>query len=393
MNDSPSAPARTIRHRRPRRRGLSETQFGYLLLAPALLTLALVMLYPVATVLWQSLHFERLNQPFRGTPFVGLENFSRMLGGEGLAWDLTHRAALRLAALAGLAGLWWLRRRARIGSSTAWLGALGLLVLIVALGVHPAEGGRWSDPRFWNAFGITLLISVVSVAGSFLVGMPLALLANLQHPFKWLVRVALLLPWAMPRVFTGLTFAWLFQSDYGVINDLLGRGGITELLRWTLPDAVLEGRDRLMGPRGILWLAREVPAIVATNLAIIWKTSSFVGLILLAGLQSIDATLYEAAVVDGATRWQRFWRITLPLLRPAIAVALIFRTLTALQTFDIPFALTGGGPGRALETLGVYIYKTANGLDIGYAAALTVALFVLSLTITTVYLRWIHTDD
>ena len=190
----------------------------------------------------------------------------------------------------------------------------------------------------------------------------------------------------MPRVFTGLTFAWLFQSDSGVVNDLFGRVGLTDLFRATLP-------GEIVGQTGILWLAREVPAIVAANLAIIWKTSSFVGLILLAGLQSIDESLYEAAVVDGANPWQRFWRITLPLLRPAIAVALIFRTLTAIQTFDIPFAMTNGGPGRALETLGVYIYKTTNGLDIGYAAALSVALFALSLTITVFYLRWIYTDE
>ncbi|MDZ7799166.1 MAG: sugar ABC transporter permease [Trueperaceae bacterium] len=91
-----------------------------------------------------------------------------------------------------------------------------------------------------------------------------------------------------------------------------------------------------------MWLSRDVPAIVAVNLTIIWKTSSFVALILLAGLQSIDKNLYEAATVDGANAWQRFWRITLPLLRPAIAVALIFRTLTAIQTFDIPYAMTNG---------------------------------------------------
>ena len=189
----------------------------------------------------------------------------------------------------------------------------------------------------------------------------------------------------MPRAFTGLTFAWLFQSDYGVINDLFGRIGLNTLFAALLP-------PNAVGDVGVLWLARPVSAVIAANLAIIWKTSSFVGLILLAGLQSIDESLYEAAVVDGASAWQRFWRITLPLLSPAIAVALIFRTLTAIQTFDIPFTMTGGGPGRALETLGVYIYKTANGLDIGYAAALSVALFALSLTITVFYLRWIYTE-
>ncbi|MEJ2667641.1 MAG: sugar ABC transporter permease [Deinococcales bacterium] len=238
------------------------------------------------------------------------------------------------------------------------------------LGLQPGPVGRWTDARFWNSFSITLLIIAVSVAGAFLVGLPLALLANVRSRMRWLGRVALLLPWAMPRVFAGLTFAWLFQSQYGVVNDVLGRIGI----------------------HGPLWLARVAPAVAAVNVTIVWKTSSFVGLILLAGLQSIDASLYEAAVVDGAGSWQRFWHITLPLLRPSIAVALIFRTLTAIQTFDIPFAMTRGGPGRSLETLGVYIYNTTLALNIGYAAALSVVLFVLSLGITVVYLRWIYTE-
>ena len=366
---------------------LSEGQLAALLLLPALLTLAAVMFYPVVNVLWQSLHFEQLNQPFRGTPFVGLENFRDMLWGREMRWSALHLWALRLALLAGLLPLWWQvgRKRLGVGPAALWT-ALILLAAIWLLGYSPGEDGRWNDPRFWNSFRVSLLIIFVSVTGAFLLGLPLALLANVQHPLKWLVRVALLLPWAMPRVFSGLTFAWLFQSDYGVINDLLSRVGVTPLLASVFP-------ERWMGSAGVLWLARDVPAVIAVNAAIIWKTSSFVGLILLAGLQSIDKSLYEAAIVDGANAWQRFWRVTLPLLRPAIAVALIFRTLTAIQTFDEPFAMTGGGPGRALETLGVYIYKTVNGLDIGYAAALSVALFVLSLSITVFYLRWIYTDD
>lgn len=364
---------------------LTEGQLGALLLAPALLTLAVVMLYPVLSVLWQSLHFERLNQPFRGTPFVGLEQFQRMLWGREMTWDLGHNLGWRLALVAALAPLWWSVRRRRLGLGAALLLSALLLVGAWLLGFHPGEGGRWNDPRFYNSLSITLLVLVVSVTGAFALGLPLALLANVRHPLKWLVRVALLLPWAMPRVFSGLTFAWLLQSDYGVVNDLLGKLGLNALLAGILPES-------WMGPRGVLWLSRDVPAIVAVNLAIIWKTSSFVGLILLAGLQSIDESLYEAARIDGAGAWQRFWRVTLPLLRPAIAVALIFRTLTAIQTFDEPFAMTGGGPGRTLETLGVYVYKTVNGLDIGYAAALAVALFALSLVITVFYLRWIYRD-
>ena len=348
------------------RGNLTETQLAWLLLLPALLTLAVVMLYPVINVIWQSLHFERLNIPQRGTPFVGLENFVDLLWGREMTWGAGHLWGWRLTGLALLIPI-WLKMPVR---SAVTLSLLLLLVFGLLLGFHPGPEGRWNDPRFWNSFQITLLIIVVSVAGSFLVGLPLALLANVESRWRWLVRVALLLPWAMPRVFAGLTFAWLFQSRYGVVNGLVGEIGID----------------------GPLWLARVTPAIVAVNLAIIWKTSSFVGLILLAGLQSVDKSLYEAATVDGATAWQRFWRITLPLLRPAIAVALIFRTLTAVQTFDIPYAMTRGGPGRALETLGIYIHSSALSLNIGYAAALSVILFLLSLGITIVYLRWLYRE-
>jgi len=358
--------------RRLRSGNPTEAQLGLILLVPAALVLALVMFWPIAQVLWQSLHFERLNVPARGRPFIGLEHYQRMLWGSDMAWDVRHLLGWRLLAFAGAAGLWWGAARGALRGRTALIGTV-IVVLVAGLwmGYHPGEAGRWNDARFWNAFSITLLITVASVAGSFLVGLPLALLANVESRWRWLVRIALLIPWAMPRVLVGVMFAWLFNYTNGVVNDLLGRVGIA----------------------GPLWLSRAEPAIWAANITMIWATSAFVGLILLAGLQSIDESLYEAAMVDGASRLQRFLAITLPLLRPSIAVALIFRTLTAIQTFDVPYAMTQGGPGRALETLGIYVSNTTNSLNLGYAAALAVALFVMSLAITVLYLRWIYADD
>lgn len=358
--------------RRLKTGNLSETQLGLLLLAPAVIALLMVMLYPIVTVFWQSLHFERLNLPARGRPFIGLENFERLLWGREMTWSVTQLWGWRLAGLAALLPIWWAVAKGSFKRSSAIWWTVGIALLFaLALGFHPGEEGRWGDSRFWNSFRITLVIIVVSVAGSFAVGLPLALLANIKGPFRWLVRASLLIPWAMPRVLVGVMFAWLFNSTQGVFNDLLMRIGI----------------------EGPLWLARTTPAIAAVNITIIWTTSAFVALILLAGLQSIDESLYEAAKVDGASAWQRFWAITLPLLKPAIAVALIFRTLTAIQAFDIPFAMTGGGPGRSLETLGIYIYNTTINLNIGYAAAISVALFAMSLAITVFYLRWIYTED
>jgi multiple sugar transport system permease protein len=372
------AVASSVPYRRPgfwrrlRTGNLSEAQLGFILIAPAAIVLLLVMFWPIVQVLWQSLHFERINLPARGRPFIGLEHYERMLLGTNLRWTIDHQPWLRLVGLAGAVTLWAGVARGWWRTATALWWTLGIVAVFgVALGVHPGPGGRWNDPRFWNAFSITILIIVVSVVGSFVVGLGLALLANVESRWRWLVRVALLIPWAMPRVLVGIMFAWLFQSTGGVINDLLAR----------------------LGVEGPLWLARGDPAIVAANVTIIWATSAFVGLILLAGLQSIDGSLYEAAKVDGANAVQRFLGITLPMLRPAIAVALIFRTLTAIQTFDIPYAMTRGGPGRTLETLGIYITSVTNSLNLGYAAALSVALFVMSLVITVIYLRWIYTDD
>jgi multiple sugar transport system permease protein len=282
--------------------GLSEAAFGALLLLPAALLLALVVVVPIGRLVWLSLHSLRLSEPWAGQPFVGLLNYQDVL----------------------------------------------------------------ADPRFWDALANTTIITGITVPGALLVGLGLALLANLPYSWRWPVRLSLLLPWALPLVFSGLIFAWFFDSSYGVVNDLLLRLGI----------------------EGPFWLTTPGYATAAICIAVIWKTSSFMALILLAGLQTIPHGLYEAARVDGAGPWQRFRRITLPLLRPAIMVALIFRTITAIQTFDIPYAMTRGGPGGTTETLAMYIHTTTlDFLDFGYGAALAVVMFVVSMLATAWYLR------
>ncbi len=230
----------------------------------------------------------------------------------------------------------------------------------------------FADKRFLDAFFRTIWFGLLTVTGSFLMGLPLALLANLETGWRWLVRVALLLPWAMPQIITGTMFAWMFNSQYGVFNDILTR----------------------LGFQPIYWLIRPDTAIIALVLTVIWKTSSFVALILLGGLQSIPTELSEAAQVDGATSTQIFWRITLPLLRPTIAVALIFRTLSALQVFDIPYAFMSAGASQSLETLGVYVQKqTVEFTDFGYGSTVSLGLFGLSLIITVLYLRFFRAEE
>ncbi len=228
----------------------------------------------------------------------------------------------------------------------------------------------WQDPLFWNATQNTLLITLITVPGALLVGLALALLANLPFKRKWPVRLSLLLPWALPLSFAGLIFAWFFHTEYGVVNDVLMRLGLQD-----------EPTSWLLKPR---W------AFAAICLTIIWKTASFMALILLAGLQMIPRSLYEAAEVDGANLWQQFWQITIPMLMPSIVVALIFRTITALQTFDIPYTMTKGGPGEATETLAMLIHKyTIDYSDIGFGSTLAVFMFVISLVVTGFYLNHI----
>ncbi|WP_168790108.1 carbohydrate ABC transporter permease [Paraburkholderia aromaticivorans] len=225
------------------------------------------------------------------------------------------------------------------------------------------------DPDFWNATKNTLLVTVITVPGAFLVGLPLALLANLPYRVRWPIRLALLLPWALPLAFSGLIFAWFFNTDHGIVNDVLVR----------------------LGFEPVMFLLSPAWAFAAVCLTTIWKTSSFVALILLAGLQTIPRSLYEAAEVDGATRLQKFFHITLPMLVPSIVVAMIFRTISALQTFDIPYTMVHGGPGNSTTTLAMLINSTMiDYLDVGYGAALAVFMFVISLAISVFYLKFVR---
>jgi multiple sugar transport system permease protein len=288
-----------------RLRDPSEQTLAVLLLAPAALLLALIVVYPIASLIYNSFFDLRLSGR-KGPRFVGLENY--------------------------------------------------LLVL--------------QDIDFWNATWNTVLITLITVPGALVVGLGLAMLANLPFKRRWPVRLALLLPWALPLSFAGLIFAWFFHTDYGVVNDVMRRLG-------------LASADE---PK--MWLLQPGWAMAAICLTIIWKTSSFMALILLAGLQMIPKSLYEAAEVDGAGRWQQFWQITIPMLMPSIIVALIFRTITALQTFDIPYTMTRGGPGNSTETLAMLIHKTTiEYLDVGYGSTLAVCMFVLSLAVTALYIR------
>jgi len=188
--------------------------------------------------------------------------------------------------------------------------------------------------------------------------MAIALVLNQKFLGRGLVRTTAILPWALPTALIGLAWAWIFNDQFGVVNDILLRLGLIKT--------------------GINWLGDPTLAMMAVIFADVWKTTPFISILLLAGLQSISPDLYEAHSIDGATPWQNFTRITLPLLLPQILIALLFRFAQAFGIFDLIAVMTGGGPGGATEVVSLYIYSTVmRYLDFGYGAALVVVTFLL----------------
>jgi multiple sugar transport system permease protein len=219
------------------------------------------------------------------------------------------------------------------------------------------------DGRFWQSMGNTVFFTVVSVILELLLGLGIALVLNQSFPSRGAVRTIALLPWALPTALIATTWTWIFNDQFGVWNDILLRLGL-----------IKTGVNWLGDPNWAMW------TVIAAD---VWKTTPFIAILLLAGLQSIPQDLYEAHALDGASRWQSFYRITLPLLLPQILIASLFRFAQAFGIFDLIQVMTGGGPGGATETVSLYIYATImRYLDFGYGAALVVITFlILSLTV------------
>lgn len=224
------------------------------------------------------------------------------------------------------------------------------------------------DPRVLAAAAHTLFFTAASVAVELGLGLVLALGMSRAARGRALVRVAVLTPWAIPTVVAALLWRFMFDSQAGVAGALLARAD-------------------LAAPH-FVWLASPRAAWLPIVLADVWKMTPFVALLLLAGLEGIDPALYEAARVDGAGAWRQFVEITLPLVRPALVVAVLFRALDGLRVFDLIYVLTGGGPGTATEPIALYTFSALlQDLRFGFGSALSVLVFLVTFLVALAYLR------
>lgn len=258
-----------------------------------------------------------------------------------------------------------------------------LYSISVSLHTETASGVTWgvqnfarlaSDNFFLTALMHTCVYAAAALTCEFLLGLGLALLLNRQIRGRGLFRAALLIPMMLPTVVVGVVWRLMLNPNFGAINGTLkGFGFNTEQLTWTA------------SPRLALL------SVIAVD---VWQWTPFVFLVLLAGLQAIPQDPYEAALIDGSTRWQTFRYVTLPLLKPAILIALLLRTMDLLRVFDQIFILTEGGPGFATETVSLYIYRTAfRFFDFGYAAAMSFVLLALTNVISAVYIRLLQNRE
>lgn len=242
------------------------------------------------------------------------------------------------------------------------LPALALMALVnllpVVTAVTHADGFHRlpSDGRLWASLWSTFRFTVYAVSLETVLGLAIALLLTRPFAGRGLVRAAVLIPWALPTAIMAMAWQWIYNPEYGVLGDLLFRFGLSA------------------SPR-IAWLADPASAMAACVLADVWKTTPFMALLFMSGLANIPPELYEAAGIDGAGPVRRFFLITLPMLRPTLALAVVFRAIQSFGVFDLVWVLTGGGPGGSTRMVALYVYDNVfRYLDLGYACTLTLVM-------------------
>ena len=300
--------------RRDRSISSARTRAAWMFLAPMLLVLAVVAVWPLARTIYFSFTNATLVDMSRYS-FVGLSNY--------LAYD-----------------------------NGRWYGVL-------------------SDPQWFLALRNTLIFAVISVSLETILGVLIAVLLNAQFPGRGLMRAAMLVPWAIPTVVSAKMWGWMLNDQFGVINDaLLKIGAISE---------------------PVAWLADPTLSMASIIVVDVWKTTPFVALLALAALQMVPKDCYEAARVDGIHPVRVFFQVTLPLIAPALAVAVIFRLLDAMRMFDLVYIMTGATD--ATMTLSVFAQRELVGFqDVGYGSAVSTLVFLIIAVLTALYVTAMRLD-
>ena len=282
-------------------------------------------------------------------------------------------------------------RLTRQRTRAAWLFVAPMIVVILAVAGWPLARTVWfaftdanladlaaaqwvgtnnfeyllTDPDWWVAVRNTMVFTIVSITIETLLGLGIALALNAHFRGRGLLRAAVLIPWAIPTVVSAQMWSWMFNDVFGIINVVLQKLGLIA--------------------QPIAWTASPDTALIAVIIVDVWKTTPFMALLILAGLQMLPSECYEAAKVDGVHPLRVFWSVTLPLLRPALMVAIIFRALDALRIFDLIYVMTGNN--KSTMSMSVYArQQLVDFQDVGFGSAAATMLFVIIAVITAVYM-------
>jgi len=293
------------------------------------------------------------------------DSASRRLGTTRLAALLLSPTLITLGLVVGYPVLEAMRlsltvTEQRINPETGLIERTGQFGFDNFFGLFRGETGDRFLNALWNTTSFALATGVLVTV----LGVLMALIMNKAFRGRGLVRAAVLVPWAIPTAISALLWKWIFNTD-GIANDILNTQ--------------------------ILWSTEGFQAWLSVVIADTWKTAPFVGLLVLAGLQVIPAEVYEAAKVDGSSAWRTFWRITLPLVKPALIVAVLFRLLDLLRMFDLPFILVGRAK-RSVETLSMLAWDEMQNLRFGPAAAYSVVLFAYTAVVAYLFVRVLGAD-
>lgn len=339
-------------------------RYGLMFTGSFIVLYLVFILVPVLQAIYMSFH----NWDLLGTPprWIGLDNFERMLGGTEMTWSLGHLLPLRVVlvvtavALAVHAGI---RRRVTVSRG---IGVAGLLLLAAVTGFHPGDGGYWNDPSFWKALENTLIFTAVSTPAVAGLGLIMALALQGRRRGTAIYQMAFFLPYVLPVSVVTLVWAFFLSPTAGILAPFLEQFGIAP----------------------IAWLGDPDLALAAILITTIWWTVGFNLVLFAAGLQDIDATLYEAASLDGAGAWRKFTSITLPGLNHVLILVLVTQVIASFQVFGQVNIMTRGGPGDATTVLVQHIYRAGfRDLELGYASAVSLFLFAVMAVVSIIQFR------